>query len=78
MFFLWDVLFGTAHISRRYPKNYGITHYQGDPWYAQFMWPVFKSNIEGSELAANGPIVKDETPEIAPDASLEGWVGTGA
>jgi sterol desaturase/sphingolipid hydroxylase (fatty acid hydroxylase superfamily) len=78
MFFLWDVLFGTAHISRRYPETYGITHYQGDPWYAQFMWPVFKSNIEGSELAANGPIVKEEAPGMARGASVEGWVGTGA
>jgi hypothetical protein len=60
MFFLWDVMFGTAHISRRYPKSYGISHYEGDPWYAQFLWPVLKSNIEGSELAANGPVVKEE------------------
>ena len=78
MLFLWDVLFGTAHISRQYPKAYGITHYHRDPWYAQFMWPVFKSNIEGSELAANGPIVKEEAPGMARGASVEGWVGTGA
>jgi sterol desaturase/sphingolipid hydroxylase (fatty acid hydroxylase superfamily) len=58
MFFLWDVLFGTAHISRQYPASYGISHYQGDPWHAQFLWPIFKSNVEGSELAPNGPIVK--------------------
>jgi sterol desaturase/sphingolipid hydroxylase (fatty acid hydroxylase superfamily) len=60
MFFLWDVMFGTAHISRQYPKAYGISHYAGDPWYAQFLWPVLKSNVEGSELAANGPLVKEE------------------
>jgi sterol desaturase/sphingolipid hydroxylase (fatty acid hydroxylase superfamily) len=58
MFFLWDVIFGTAHISREYPKSYGISHYQGDQWYAQLLWPVFKSKVEGSELAANGPMVK--------------------
>ena len=60
MFFLWDVLFGTAHISRQYPKTYGISHYEGDPWYAQFFWLVFKSNIEGNELAANGPVVRED------------------
>jgi sterol desaturase/sphingolipid hydroxylase (fatty acid hydroxylase superfamily) len=60
MFFLWDVIFGTAHISRRYPKAYGISHYQGDPWYAQVFWPVFKSNIPGSELAADGPLVRTD------------------
>jgi sterol desaturase/sphingolipid hydroxylase (fatty acid hydroxylase superfamily) len=58
MFFLWDVLFGTAYISRQYPKSYGISHYEGDPWHAQFLWPVFKSKVGGSELAANGPMVK--------------------
>jgi sterol desaturase/sphingolipid hydroxylase (fatty acid hydroxylase superfamily) len=58
MFFLWDVIFGTAHISREYPKSYGISHYQGDQWYAQLLWPIFKSKVEGSELAADGPMVK--------------------
>lgn len=71
MFFLWDVIFGTAHISRQYPKAYGISHYQGDPWYAQLLWPIFKSDVPGSELAADGPMVRvdspkeDELPEFA-------------
>jgi sterol desaturase/sphingolipid hydroxylase (fatty acid hydroxylase superfamily) len=67
MFFLWDVLFGTAHISRQYPKTFGISHYEGDPWYAQFLWPVFKSNIQGSELAADGPVVRED--KLAADLS---------
>ena len=58
MFFLWDVIFGTALISRQYPQAYGISHYEGDSWYAQFLWPVFKSRVAGSELAANGPMVR--------------------
>jgi sterol desaturase/sphingolipid hydroxylase (fatty acid hydroxylase superfamily) len=66
MFFLWDVIFGTGHISRQYPKDYGISHYEGDPWYAQLLWPVFKSNIPGSELAADGPVVRvDVEPRTA-------------
>ncbi len=63
MFFLWDVIFGTAHISRQYPKAFGISHYEGDPWYAQVFWPVLKSPVEGSELAADGPMVKIEAEE---------------
>jgi len=58
MFFLWDIIFGTAHISRQYPKAYGISHYEGDQWYAQLLWPIFKSKVEGSELAPDGPIVR--------------------
>ncbi|MBE7178780.1 MAG: sterol desaturase family protein [Mucilaginibacter polytrichastri] len=64
MLFLWDIIFGTAHISRKYPKAYGISHYKGDEWYAQLLWPIFKSKIEGSELSKNGPVVKlDEEPD---------------
>ena len=63
MFFLWDVIFGTGHISRQYPQEFGISHYEGDPWYAQLFWPVLKSNIPGSELAANGPIVRTDVVE---------------
>jgi sterol desaturase/sphingolipid hydroxylase (fatty acid hydroxylase superfamily) len=70
MFFLWDLLFGTAHISRQYPAIYGISHYEGDPWYSQLLWPILKSNIEGSELAANGPVVRAEIPVAETDYSL--------
>ncbi|WP_183556767.1 sterol desaturase family protein [Mucilaginibacter sp. SP1R1] len=62
MFFLWDVIFGTAHISRQYPKAYGISHYEGDQWYAQLLWPIFKSKVAGSELAADGQMVKSDVP----------------
>jgi sterol desaturase/sphingolipid hydroxylase (fatty acid hydroxylase superfamily) len=58
MFFLWDVTFCTGLITRQYPKSYGITHYEGDPWYTQFLWPILKSKVEGSELARGGPMVK--------------------
>jgi hypothetical protein len=64
MFFLWDVMFGTALISRTYPARYGISHYERDPWYAQFLWPVFKSNVPG-ELASRGPMVRVDSPAIA-------------
>jgi len=66
MFFLWDVIFGTAHISRQYPKAYGISHYEGDEWYAQLLWPILKSKKEGSELARRGPAVREDIvqPEL--------------
>jgi len=60
MFFLWDVIFGTALITRRFPKSYGVSHYEGDEWYAQFLWPIFKSKVEGSELAPGGPMVRED------------------
>ena len=59
MFFLWDVIFGTGIITRKYPSGYGIKHYQQEEWYAQFLWPIFKSRKTGSELSRGGPIVGD-------------------
>ena len=57
MFFIWDIIFGTAFISRKYPKSYGIGFYKQEEWYAQFLWPIFKSKKEGSELHKHGPMV---------------------
>jgi sterol desaturase/sphingolipid hydroxylase (fatty acid hydroxylase superfamily) len=51
MFFLWDVLFGTAKITRKYPEEYGLEEYQDDPWYSQVLYPLVKSDKPGSELA---------------------------
>ncbi|HEX8549683.1 MAG TPA: sterol desaturase family protein, partial [Cytophagaceae bacterium] len=60
MFFIWDIIFGTGLITRKYPKAYGLKYYQNEEWYAQFLWPILKSKKEGSELAADGPEVFDE------------------
>ncbi|WP_044170450.1 sterol desaturase family protein [Flectobacillus major] len=60
MFFLWDIIFGTALITRQYPSGYGVKNYRGEEWYAQLLWPIFKSKKEGSELSLNGPEVEDE------------------
>ncbi|REH00484.1 sterol desaturase family protein [Flavobacterium aquicola] len=51
MFFIWDIIFGTGLITRKFPKSYGIRSYKQEEWYAQFLWPIFKSKKEGSALA---------------------------
>ncbi|WP_159467386.1 sterol desaturase family protein [Dyadobacter sp. 3J3] len=63
MFFLWDIIFGTGIITRKYPTSFGIKHYKEEEWYAQLIWPILKSKKEGSELSANGPMVGDEVHE---------------
>lgn len=63
MFFIWDVIFGTGIITRKYPKSYGIKSYQQEEWYAQLLWPLVKSKKEGSELSPNGPMVKEDEPQ---------------
>ena len=51
MFFLWDVIFGTALITRKYPEVYGIPDDPGDSWQSHLYYPFVKSDKTGSEIA---------------------------
>ncbi len=51
MFFLWDVIFGTARITRRYPSVYGIPDDPDDNWKSHLYYPFIKSDKAGSEIA---------------------------
>lgn len=51
MFFFWDILFGTAIITRQYPEEFGIENDPDDPWYAHLYYPLIKSKKEGSEIS---------------------------
>ncbi|WCL55071.1 sterol desaturase family protein [Gimibacter soli] len=54
LLFFWDVLFGTAHITRRYPKQFGIEGLPDVSWQQELMWPVVgASNGVKSEAPAN-------------------------
>lgn len=57
LLFVWDILFGTARITRRYPPAYGLTddrQHGPEPWLAQFTYPVFKSHRADTVLGV-GP-----------------------
>ena len=46
LLFFWDVLFGTALITRQYPPAYGLKddrRHGSEKWYAQLLFPVFRS-----------------------------------
>ena len=51
MFFLWDVIFGTARITRKYPRVYGIPDDPDDNWKSHLYYPFIKSDKKGSEIA---------------------------
>lgn len=57
MFFIWDMIFKTGLISRRFPSTYGMKTYKQEEWQAQIFWPFVKSKVEGSALA------KEKKPE---------------
>lgn len=44
LLFLWDVLFGTAKITRTYPQSYGVENLAPATLGQQLLWPVFPEN----------------------------------
>lgn len=52
LLFLWDILFGTAKITRKYPRTFGAWNAFKEPWYVQLLFPFIRSNDPNSELHA--------------------------
>jgi sterol desaturase/sphingolipid hydroxylase (fatty acid hydroxylase superfamily) len=52
MFFLWDVIFGTAKITRNYPEEFGIENLAPATLGQQLAWPLFAENEKGGLTAA--------------------------
>lgn len=44
LLFFWDVLFGTAKITRRYPASYGVENLPPATLGQQLLWPIFPEN----------------------------------
>ena len=57
LLFVWDLIFGTAHITRRYPAQVGLqddlVHGQ-ERWYHQMFYPLLQSNRANSALRSGG------------------------
>ena len=43
LLFLWDVIFGTAKITRKYPKEVGVENLSEVSALTQLFWPIFRS-----------------------------------
>lgn len=53
---LWDVLFGSAHITRRYPPAYSLADDRAhgpEPWLAQFVYPLRRSDRAETVLGSS-------------------------
>lgn len=44
LLFFWDVLFGTARITRTYPQSYGVEDLPDATLGQQLLWPLFPEN----------------------------------
>ncbi len=61
MLFLWDMLFGTALITRRYPQTVGLQDdvtYGKENWFTEVFFPIFKSRRSHSALGKERVIVE--------------------
>ena len=50
LLFLWDIIFGTAKITRKYPKKFGAWNQVKEAWYIQLLFPLVRSKDSKSEL----------------------------
>jgi sterol desaturase/sphingolipid hydroxylase (fatty acid hydroxylase superfamily) len=50
LLFLWDVIFGTAKITRKYSSTFGAWNKMKEPWYVQLFFPILRSEKPESEL----------------------------
>lgn len=44
LLFFWDVLFGTAKITRRYPKEFGVENLEETSTAEQLLWPTVRNS----------------------------------
>lgn len=52
LLFFWDVLFGTAKITRQRPPAYGIEHLKPITWKEEIFWPLVRSRRPAAEFEA--------------------------
>ncbi|PSR14039.1 MAG: fatty acid hydroxylase [Bacteroidetes bacterium] len=50
LLFIWDMIFGTAKITRKYPSRFGAWNQIKEPWYVQLFFPLVRSKDPNSEL----------------------------
>jgi sterol desaturase/sphingolipid hydroxylase (fatty acid hydroxylase superfamily) len=57
LLFIWDMLFGTAKITRQYPQKVGLQDdliFGKERWFVEMFYPLFQSRREHSALARGG------------------------
>jgi sterol desaturase/sphingolipid hydroxylase (fatty acid hydroxylase superfamily) len=50
LLFIWDIIFGTAKITRKYPTKFGAWNQIKESWYVQLLFPLIRSRDPKSEL----------------------------
>lgn len=64
LFFIWDIIFGSALITRQYPEKVGLIDDQlfgQEKWYHQMFYPLVQSKREHSALKMGGEIYTEQS-----------------
>jgi len=72
LLFVWDLIFGTAKITRRYPAKVGLQDdlaFGKERWFVEMFYPSIHSRRAHSALVPGGRAYEDE--EIASDSKAE-------
>ena len=63
LLFIWDMMFGTAKITRKFPAQVGLMDDQlfgQERWQNQMFYPVLQSQREHSALKFGGTVYDEE------------------
>ena len=63
LLFIWDIIFGSAHITRKFPAQVGLIDDQRfgqERWYHQMFYPLMQSRREHTALRFGGHIYTEE------------------
>ncbi|QNO25896.1 sterol desaturase family protein [Sphingopyxis sp. OPL5] len=64
LLFFWDVLFGTAKITRSYPVSYGVENLPPATLGQQLLWPIFPENKD-MDADIPGAVPRSAIPQVA-------------
>ena len=67
LLFFWDVLFGTAKITRQYPAQYGIEGMFYANWKEQLIWPLYKTPRKPRVVRSPSTKVNDASQPLIPN-----------
>jgi sterol desaturase/sphingolipid hydroxylase (fatty acid hydroxylase superfamily) len=71
MLFIWDMIFGSAHITQQYPPKVGLMDdklFGEERWYHQMFYPLVQSKRDHTALKFGGRIYDEGTvPTVTPD-----------
>jgi len=66
LLFIWDIIFGSAHITRQYPAQVGLIDDQRfgqERWYHQMFYPLLQSRREHTALKFGGSIYTEDNAQ---------------